>query len=73
MYQELDLIRSIPSRSDQLRIALEFIEEYGGWKTHLENVGHAWGADYSETRPGRELIKCTEHLNELKMFVEEIV
>ena len=69
MYSEMSLIKAIPSRRTRVAIALQFIEEYGGWATHIANTGLTWGTANEETAAGRELVRCQAHLSDLKQFV----
>ena len=70
MYRELTLIKELPDRATRVKLALLFIEEYGGWATHIENTGLSWGVANEETSAGRELTKCRGHLIDLRKFVE---
>lgn len=73
MYTELELIDNIQDKQTKLELLLLFIEEYGGWKTHIENVGKKWGAGGEEVRAENEMVKCRQHIDKLKSRVIELI
>lgn len=69
MYQEIKLINQVDDKQDRLNIALLFLEEYAGWKHHLENVGLTWGVDGEEVGAAKEMAKVQLHIEKLKELV----
>lgn len=73
MYTELELIDTIQDKKTKAELLMLFIEEYGGWLTHLQNVGRKWGAGGEEVRANQEEVKCRAHIDKLKSRVIELI
>jgi hypothetical protein len=66
LYQELDDIRKIKSKTAKMEMILLFIEEYSGWLQHLKSVGLSWGANGEEMGANKEAVKTRKHIDCLK-------
>ena len=65
----IETLCKIKDKKAKLELTLLFIEEIGGTLTHLQNTGLMWGAAAEETRSGREFLKYTKIMADLKNIV----
>lgn len=67
----LDRIKGVIDKSIRVSLILDFIQEYGGWKQHLEQVGIHWGAAGEEVGASVEHKKVCLHLENLKNLIKQ--
>ena len=72
MYNEIEVIDTIPCKKTKVGLLLLFIQEYGGWLQHLKEVGGLWGSNGEEVGANLEAIKTVAHLEKLKSKVQEL-